>query len=94
MQVRILCASALGNHVVLQPCYYCNKSQFMIMTQEEMAGHLCIRNTTERRSCIFNGSFCSALCSTQSSTATHVIMCRDVKVCSGRQNTDDLSEQI
>lgn len=36
MQVRILCATALGNHVVLQPCYYCNKSQFMIMTQEEI----------------------------------------------------------
>lgn len=36
MRVRILCGTALGNHVVLQPCYYCNKSQFMIMTQEEI----------------------------------------------------------
>lgn len=36
MQVRILCATALGNHVALQPSYYCNKSQFMIMTQEEI----------------------------------------------------------
>lgn len=36
MQVRILCATALGNHVVLQLCYYSNKSQFMIMTQEEI----------------------------------------------------------
>lgn len=36
MQVRILCATALGNRVVLPPCYYSNKSQFMIMTQEEI----------------------------------------------------------
>lgn len=36
MRVRILCATALGNHVVLQLCYYCNKSRFMIMTQEEI----------------------------------------------------------
>jgi len=36
MQVRILCATALGNRVVLQPRHYCNKSQFMIMTQEEI----------------------------------------------------------
>ncbi|CAK6965297.1 Hypothetical predicted protein [Scomber scombrus] len=46
-------------------------------------------NIQRRRLVLF-----SELCRAQSSTATYVIMCRDVKVCSGRQNTDDLSEQI
>lgn len=36
MQVRLLYATALGNHVVLHQCYYCSKSQFMIMVQEEV----------------------------------------------------------
>lgn len=36
MQVRLLRAATLGNQVVRLVQYYCNKSQFMIMTQEEV----------------------------------------------------------
>lgn len=75
MQVRILCATALGNHVALPPRYYSNKSQFMIMTQEESLTPMHPEHGVQR-SCIFSmvTAVCSRLCSSQNSTVTYVIM--------------------
>lgn len=80
MQVRILCATALGNHVAVQPCYYCNKSQFMIMTQEEIIGTYASGTGCATFMHIQSGHLGSTLCSSENSRVTYVIMWGDVNL--------------
>lgn len=96
MQVRILCATALGNHVVRQPCYYCNKSQFMIMTEEEIidtyaSGTRCgvkLMHIQHGHLCVLRALLIRGF---QSDMCDYVRRCKSE---ARRQNTDDLSVQI
>lgn len=65
MEVRKLCATALGNRVALQPWYYCSK-QFMVMTQEEIIDtyasgtHIGTFMHIQRRYFSLSHTYCSA----------------------------------
>lgn len=98
MQVRILCATALGNHVALPPRYYSNKSQFMIMTQEEIIDTYASGTRCATFMHIQHGH--RSLFQTLLITEFHSDICDYVKRCKSygrwqkKTKTDDLSEQI